>query len=211
MLRPAIQLAPSHRVSSSPFSRAIDMAVTNPRLPSVAANYYELLDLSPFETDVARINERVRETAKDLRKYQVGPYAAQAEACLNRVAAAKRSLLDPPQKARYDEQLRNELGLPPMAVRSSWSPSTGTDDALPRQPHPLLGIVARGLHYPVSVWHSLRQLMVKETPPEDTTVIDSSPVSETAAPVACDPAPAANGSPWVTIPLTEAASIPKIS
>ncbi|MBI5760564.1 MAG: hypothetical protein HZA46_18770 [Planctomycetales bacterium] len=211
MLRPAIQLAPSHRVSTSPFSCAIDMAVINPRLPAVAANFYELLDLSPFETDVARIHDRVRETAKDLRKYQVGPYAAQAEACLNRVAAAKRCLLDPPQKAKYDEQLRDELGLPPMAVRSSWSPSSGKDDMLPHHPNPLLGIVARGLHYPVSVWHSLRQLMVKQTPPEDATVIDSSPVSETAAPVDSDPNPDANGSPWVTIPLAEAASIPKIS
>lgn len=210
MLCLAIQLAPSHRVSSSPFFRAIDMAVTNPRLPAVAANFYELLELPPFGTDVARIHDRLRETAKELRKYQVGPYAAQAEACLNRVAAAKRCLLDPPQKARYDEQLRDELGLPPMTVRSSWSPSSGENDALPQQPNPLIGIVARGLHYPVSVWQSLRQLVAKPTSPEVATAIESSPHSEAVGPVADVPT-AATDSPWVTIPLTEAAPVSKIS
>jgi hypothetical protein len=210
MLRPAIQLAPSHRVSSTPFLCAIDMAVTNPRLPAIAANFYELLDLSPFETDTDRIQERVRETAKDLRKYQVGPYAAQAEACLNRVAAAKRCLLDPPQKARYDEQLRDELDLPPMTVRSSWSPMSGDGDASTRQPNLLLGIIARGLHYPFGVWHSLQQLLAKPTSPEVTTATESTPDLEAVGPVA-DPPTVASDSPWVTIPLTEAASVPKVS
>lgn len=195
---------------SHPNSCAIDMAVTNPRLPAVAANFYELLDLSPFETDIARIQERVRETAKDLRKYQVGPYAAQAEACLNRVAAAKRCLLDPSQKAKYDEQLRDELDLPPMTVRSSWSPMTGERDAATRQRNPLLGIIARGLHYPFGVWHSFQRLLARPSAPEVTTETDAASELESVGPVA-DPPTVAADSPWVTIPLTETASVPKAS
>ena len=210
MLRPAIQLAPSHRVSSTPFSRAIDMAVTNHRLPAVAANYYELLDLSPFETDIARIQERVRETAKDLRKYQVGPYAAQAEACLNRVAVAKRCLLDAPQKSKYDEQLRDELGLPPMTVRSSWSPLSGDLDPSLRQPNAMLGIIARGLHYPFGVWQNLQQLLARPKS-SDVEIANESPPELENVVEANDPTPPLTDSPWVTVPLTEAAAVPKTS
>jgi hypothetical protein len=61
---------------------------------------------------------------RDARKYQIGPRAAEAHLQLERLAAASACLLDPEQKVAYDNRLREQFGLPPVAVRSQYIPRT---------------------------------------------------------------------------------------
>ena len=95
------------------------MAIRGENLPQSCSNYYELLELSPFEADPARIDAQLRSLLREARKYQVGPYAGQAAKCVELLAAAKGCLLDPAQKLRYDEELRRQFDLPPVSVTAA--------------------------------------------------------------------------------------------
>lgn len=184
------------------------MAVSPHRLPNSSANFYELLDLPPFESDTARIQERLRESMKDFRKYQVGAYAAQAEECLNRVALAKRCLLDSQQKARYDEQLRGEFDLPPLTVRASLPPESDDSDHA-RRSTSLSDLVGRTLTYPGRIWRSLRQFFVKPATLETESATGASASFDTV-PAAAEPPPLVDA-PWETLPVSETGSLTKIS
>lgn len=96
------------------------MALVGPHLPETCSNYYELLGLRPFEADAAAIDARLRSLIREARKYQVGRYAIQVEKHLNLLAAVKNCLLDPAQKQRYDEELRQGFDLPPISVAASY-------------------------------------------------------------------------------------------
>lgn len=195
--------APARELTSAPN----DMAVSSPRLPIGSANYYELLELPPFETDTVRIQDRLREKAREFRKYQVGPYASQAEACLNALAQARRCLLDAQQKSRYDEQLRNKFDLPPLFVRASLPPDA-EDTKRVAWSHRWTGIVARGLNFPMMIWSQLRQRFVRSQPPQP---IPASPLSDpaTEVPAVLEPPPAS--APWITVPVSETGPVSQAS
>lgn len=89
------------------------------QLPETCDNYYGLLGISPFETDTRLIEVRLRELMREARKYQVGQYSARAERCMELVAQAKSTLLSETLKKKYDENLREQLGLPPVMVMAS--------------------------------------------------------------------------------------------
>lgn len=90
------------------------------QLPETCDNYYGLLGISPFETDTRLIEVRLRELMREARKYQVGQYSARAERCMELVAQAKSTLLSETLKKKYDENLREQLGLPPVMVMASF-------------------------------------------------------------------------------------------
>jgi hypothetical protein len=183
------------------------MAVSSPRLPIGSSNFYELLDLPPFEPDGVKIQSRLREKAREFRKYQVGPYAAHAEACLNRLAQARQCLLDSQQKSRYDEQLRSQFDLPPLTVRASLPPeANGSETGVTASEKP--GIVARGLNLPRSVWHSLQQMLTKPQSVDAARVAESPPASDGQVPATDEPPPDA---PWVTVPVSESGPVSQAS
>lgn len=100
------------------------MLAPAPQPPDDQRNHYELLGLPPFETDIRKIQRQVREVLRELRKYQTGPRAAQACRQIDQVAAATACLTDPVQKWNYDDRLRKEFGLPPVAISATYSPPT---------------------------------------------------------------------------------------
>ena len=107
------------------------MSVTGINLPDQCSNYYELLGLTLFETDVEVVDSKVRSMMRDARKYQVGQFADQAEKCLDLLATARTCLLDPQLKRTYDDQLRVQLGLPPLPRESDAAADVATADPLP--------------------------------------------------------------------------------
>src|SRR6267142_1292889 len=67
--------------------------------------YYQLLAISPRETDPDVIEEAaIRQTAH-VRTYQVGPHAAECTRLLNEIAQARTVLLDPSKRKEYDARL----------------------------------------------------------------------------------------------------------
>jgi hypothetical protein len=73
-------------------------------------NHYRLLGLAPFEADAAAIDaaaSRVRTYLEGCGQRESSP---QLQKLLSEVDAARRCLLDPPQKAEYDAQLRQSAG-----------------------------------------------------------------------------------------------------
>ena len=67
--------------------------------------HYQLLSISPEETDPEVIEEAaVRQTAH-VRTYQIGPHATECNRLLNEISKAKMTLLNPAKRKAYDEQL----------------------------------------------------------------------------------------------------------
>lgn len=107
------------------------MALMTPHLPDTCSNYYELLGVAAFASDLQVIDTRARELMREARKYQVGRYSAQAEKFLNLLAEARNCLLDVKRKAHYDEELRNKWQLPPVWVTTTFQLSEPAPNALP--------------------------------------------------------------------------------
>ncbi|GAB6165688.1 hypothetical protein JCM19992_16880 [Thermostilla marina] len=72
-------------------------------------NYYRLLGIGLFESDVDVINNAAERQMVHLRRFQTGPHAALCQRLLNEVAAARICLTDPKRKSAYDEQLKHEM------------------------------------------------------------------------------------------------------
>lgn len=71
------------------------------------ATHYRLLGVPPFESSVSVIESAVVRQSQFVRQFQVGPYSEQAHQLLNELNEAGAVLLEPAQRARYDEQLRS--------------------------------------------------------------------------------------------------------
>jgi curved DNA-binding protein CbpA len=71
-----------------------------PRPPS----HYQLLGVSPDETDPEVIAEAALRQTSHVRTYQTGPHAARCQALLNEISQAKVTLLDPRKRKEYDER-----------------------------------------------------------------------------------------------------------
>jgi hypothetical protein len=95
-------------------------------------DYYALLELAPFEPDIAKISTRARDLMREARKYQVGPRGAGAQQRLDNLAAATACLLDPAHKRAYDDELQRRYDLPMVAVTSTYqAPVPPTRDVVP--------------------------------------------------------------------------------
>ena len=82
-------------------------------------NHYRLLAIEPFESDTRVIVAAAEQRMMHLRTYQLGKHVAWSQRLLNEVAGAKVCLLDPEEKAAYDERLRHEMqptGPPPEPI-----------------------------------------------------------------------------------------------
>ncbi|QDU31543.1 hypothetical protein ETAA8_67020 [Anatilimnocola aggregata] len=72
-------------------------------------NHYRLLGISLFESDLQVIQEGADRQIGYLKTKQTGKHVALSQQLLQQVAAAAGCLLDPPGKAKYDDQLRAKL------------------------------------------------------------------------------------------------------
>jgi formylglycine-generating enzyme required for sulfatase activity len=82
------------------------------------ADHYRLLGLERFEDDPEVIVDAAERQMMHVRRYALGPKQVLSQTILNELAAAQACLMDPVQKARYDEGLRQlpEIPIAPAAV-----------------------------------------------------------------------------------------------
>jgi hypothetical protein len=71
-------------------------------------NHYQLLRLTKFEDDVAKIRKNYRTMNAHVRKYASGAYAKQSQELLNELAKAMLCLTDARRKREYDITLGRE-------------------------------------------------------------------------------------------------------
>lgn len=79
------------------------------------ANYYRLLGLETFESDVSAISNAADRVMLYVRTFQSGRRSAESQKLLNELSAARVCLLNAQSKAQYDAQLRAEMGPAPTA------------------------------------------------------------------------------------------------
>ncbi len=86
------------------------------------ANYYRLLAIDLFESDREVIRDAGEQRMAHVRTYQLGQYTDLSQRILNELAAAKACLLDPEEKAAYDQQLRQTIEPAAKAVKQAAGP-----------------------------------------------------------------------------------------
>ena len=79
-------------------------------------NCYRLIGVDLFEEKPNVIDGAVDRQMAHLRTFQTGPRAKYCQELLNKVSAARVTLLDPQKKAAYDAQLRKTLVAQPVSV-----------------------------------------------------------------------------------------------
>src|SRR5437763_2390949 len=67
--------------------------------------YYQLLGISPQETDADVINEAAVRQTTHVRTYQIGPNAADCTRILNEISQARTTLQSPSKRREYDASL----------------------------------------------------------------------------------------------------------
>ena len=72
-------------------------------------NHYRLLAVTVFESDPDVIDAAADQRMSHLRTYQTGKNAELSQKLLNEISSARICLLNPDQRAAYDEQLRASL------------------------------------------------------------------------------------------------------
>ena len=80
--------------------------------------FYQLLGISPGETDAEVIDEAaIRQTAH-IRTYQIGPQAKECTKVLNEIAQARTALLNPAKRKEYDAFLAKKTAASKKAAES---------------------------------------------------------------------------------------------
>ncbi len=85
-------------------------------------NYYQLLGLRNFESDLDVLEGAADRQMSHLRTFQSGKHSDLSQKLLNEVTNAKLCLLDPLKKGIYDERLRSETPVAPPAEAGSSPP-----------------------------------------------------------------------------------------
>jgi hypothetical protein len=67
--------------------------------------YYQLLGISPAETDAEVIDEAAIRQTSHIRTYQIGPHSLECTQILNEISQARTTLLSPPKRKEYDASL----------------------------------------------------------------------------------------------------------
>ncbi|MCL4204939.1 MAG: formylglycine-generating enzyme family protein [Pirellulaceae bacterium] len=93
------------------------------------ADHYRLLGLERFEDDAEVIVDAAERQMTHVRRYALGPHQLLSQEILNELAAAQSCLLDPVQKARYDEDLRQRQM---AATLRTMSPPPASVPAIPQ-------------------------------------------------------------------------------
>jgi WD40 repeat protein len=114
------------------------------------ATYYQLLGISPSETDRDVIEEAAIRQTTHLRAYQIGPHAQECTRLLNEIAQARTTLLNPGLRREYDARLAPLATVavparaddavtaqPPRPAATTFADEfTDLDEPRPTRPHP---------------------------------------------------------------------------
>jgi hypothetical protein len=111
-------------------------------------HFYRLLGLTLFETSPELIAYAAERQMYHVSAFQNGPYVEMAQFVLNEMAAARACLLDPQQKAYYDQHLYQSMGTrgemqvapppPPVAAQPPHVPVAGPPAAAHLGPAPFM-------------------------------------------------------------------------
>src|SRR5262245_36633612 len=87
--------------------------------------YYQLLGISPQETDGEVIKEAALRRTSHIRYFQLGPHAQECTGLLNEIAQARAVLLNPADRTEYDA--------PPAQISTpnNNQPDTGSPEPCP--------------------------------------------------------------------------------
>lgn len=114
------------------------LGIPDPQRPP---NLYRLAGVELFEQDLIVIANAADRQMEQLRYYQSGPHAVEAQRILQEVIAAKLCLLDPQRKAEYDVWLHAQLNASattpaaaPPADHRSFGYGSGYPEAMPAMP-----------------------------------------------------------------------------
>jgi formylglycine-generating enzyme required for sulfatase activity len=111
------------------------------------ANFYRLLGIELFESDVEVIRDAAEQRMAHVRTYQLGKHSELSQKILNELAGAKARLQDPAEKAAYDALLRATFVGQSPSVAGSSPPARDLSDLLneaEREAAPLPPVVKPG-------------------------------------------------------------------
>ena len=81
-------------------------------------NFYDLLGITPFESDSAIIEKAFEERLRLVRSFQTGPRGLYTQDLLNELTQARLCLLNEQDRLAYDEFLRGGRSKPPVAIEN---------------------------------------------------------------------------------------------
>lgn len=81
-------------------------------------NYYDLLGLAPFESDVEVIEQAAEQRLTLVRSFQTGPRGKYTQDLLNELTRARITLLDPASREAYEQSLRGGRDRPPVSLEN---------------------------------------------------------------------------------------------
>lgn len=79
-------------------------------------DYYALLQLPLFESDIALIAQAAQRLTAYLQSVHPGPHLLERDAVLEQIQAAARCLLDPAAKSQYDAALHSHVRIPAVVA-----------------------------------------------------------------------------------------------
>lgn len=132
--------------------------------------YYQLLGISPEETDSEVITEAALRQTAHVRNYQSSPHAQQCAELLNEIGQAKSILLNAARRKEYDARLAQKKGAIPSGSRTN----IPTPVARPTAPAPWAGtpmanlcesLVRNGLYTLEELRHILEQWIGEASDP----------------------------------------------
>ena len=146
--------------------------------------HYQLLSVSPKETDAEVIEDAAIRQSTHVRTYQLGPHAEICQRVLNEIAQARRTLLDAQKRKEYDATLPKPAKPRPETVSPEPERSVESPRSSPKKPAAaagkgwIAGMVAGGAALVVAavggtLWLSQPEAPKKNTPPPKSPVIAS--------------------------------------
>ncbi len=151
-------------------------------------SYYELLSLRPFEVDPQAIAAAAGAQLAKVRGMRPGARAVDWSRLLDELEAARRWVLDVAVKARYDETLRQSLGIPISGQRQVSLSETGP--CILSSLAPAAGdVLPFGNSNPYSNSEAGRNLLPPTIGVRDTASVGSEPGSAASPPDLAVPSP----------------------
>ena len=81
-------------------------------------NFYDLLGITPFESDAQVIESAFELRLRHVRSFQTGPRGIHTQDLLNELAQARLCLLDEQNRLAYDDFLRGGRSKPPVLIEN---------------------------------------------------------------------------------------------
>jgi hypothetical protein len=144
--------------------------------------HYQLLGISPTETDAEVIEDAAIRQSTHVRTYQLGQHAEVCQRILNEIAQARRVLLDPEKRNEYDSKLPTSIKFSPEEIPPE-PPNRSTTKKTKKQRQSsgrgmIVGMSAAGVALLATAvgamfWFSRPDVSVKKSPASTGAVVAS--------------------------------------